>query len=893
MEALARLFRRLRYFLDQRRIEAELAEEVESHHRMQQQALEAGGVSADEAYFASRRTLGNITLAREEARRVWIWPWLESVWQDATYAFRVLRRAPAFGAAIVFVMSLGIGTTTGVFSLLDGLVLKSLPVHQPGQLVYFTDPSFSYPVFQEVRARGAHVLAALSAWDMTDANVEWTTELEPAEVLTASGGFYDMLGIRAVAGRTFGPDDDRIGGGPQGLVAVISHACWQRRFGGDMSAVGKTIRIDGHPFTVVGVTPPGFFGVTPGLAPEITIPLTSLADADDLRSHSNSWVHLLGRLQDGVTVAQGDAALQAFWPSVLEATAPATMPADRRAAYFANRTHLHTGHAGYSRVRNQFEEPLWMLLAFVALLMTVACASAANLLLARGVARRREIAVRLSIGAGRSRLVRQMLTEAAVWTMLAAIMGVGIAAWGGAALIAMMSTHDAQIVIDVTPGRRIFGFALALAFVTAAISALLPAFRTTRLDPASALKGESTSTGEVLRRWSLSKTLVTAQVALTMVLLVGGALFVRSLQSLLSEDAGVDRNRVLVLATDAEAAGYQDARLIGYYDRLLERLRSIPGVESASLSQYPPISDGAWTQSVEVNGVELTPESTRFVHFNAVSADYFRTVGMRLVQGRDFAVQDGPAAPGVVAINESLARRFFAGRNPVGQAITIGRNRTRRSLEIIAVVSDAKYQRLQEPNRSIAYLPRDQLAATLGGRNLFAEVRAAGPFGSIAESVRREARALDPRVPLRVETVNDRIRQSVVRERVMTILATGLGIAALALACAALYGLLSYAVSQQSYEIGLRIALGAERRAVLWLVLRECLLLAVLGTAIGLGASVALGRYVRSFLYHVSPTDTIALAAAAAVMLVVAALAGSIPARRASRVDPVVALRQV
>lgn len=890
---MQKLLRRIQFLWRQSQMERDLREELESHRVMRQQALEARGVEAGEASYSSRRALGNVTRAREEARGVWIWPWLESVWQDATYALRVLRRAPAFGAAIVFVMSLGIGTTTGVFSLLDGLVLKSLPVHQPGQLVYFTDPSFSYPVFQEVRARGAHVLATLSAWDMTDANVEWTTELEPADVLTASGGFYDMLGIRAVAGRTFGPDDDRIGGGPQGLVAVISHACWQRRFGGDMSAVGRTIRIDGHPFTIVGVTAPGFFGVTPGLAPEITIPLTSLAEERHLQSHSSSWVHMLGRLRDGVTVAQADAALQAFWPSVLEATAPATMPADRRAAYFANRTHLHTGHAGYSRVRNQFEEPLWMLLAFVGLLMTVACASAANLLLARGVARRREIAVRLSIGAGRSRLVRQMLTEAVVWTTLAAIVGVGIAAWGGAALIAMMSTHDAQIVIDVTPGRRTFGFALALAFVTAAISALLPAFRTTRLDPASALKGGSSSTGGVLRRWSLSKTLVTAQVALTMVLLVGGALFVRSLQGLLSEDAGVDRNRVLVLATDAEAADYQDARLIGYYDRLLERLRSIPGVESASLSQYPPISDqdGAWTQSVEVNGVELTPESTRFVHFNAVSADYFRTVGMRLVQGRDFAVRDGPGAPAVVAINESLARRFFAGQDPVGRTITIGRNKARRSLEVIAVVSDAKYQRLQEPNRSIAYLPRDQLAATLGGRNLFAEVRAAGAIGSIAESMRREARALDPRVPLRVETVNDRIRQSVVRERVMTILATGLGIAALALACAALYGLLSYAVSRQSYEIGLRLALGAERRAVLWLVLRECLLLAVLGTAIGLGASVALSRYVRSFLYHVSPTDPIALAAAAAVMLVVAAVAGSLPARRASRVDPVVALR--
>ena len=892
---MMRLFRRIQFLWQQRRMDRDLREEVEAHRLMRQQDLETHGVPPDEAAYASRRALGNITRAREDARGVWVWPWLESVCQDAMYALRVLRRAPAFGAAIVIVMALGIGATTAVFGLLDGLVLKSLPVYRPEQLVYVAQPSFSYPVFRQVRARGAHVFTTVSAWDMTEAIVEWSTELEPAEVLTASGGFYEMLGIRAAAGRTFGEDDDRVGGGAQGLVAVISDACWQRRFGRDMSAIGRTIRIDGRPFTIVGVTPPGFSGVTPGLAPEITIPLTSLADEGDLKSHSSSWVHMLGRLKEGVTAAQGDAALQSFWPSVLEATVPATMAPDRRAAYLSNPASLQSGRAGFSRIRNQFQQPLWLLLGFVSLLMTVACASAANLLLARAVARRREIAVRLSIGAGRGRLVRQMLTEVAVWTSLAAIAGVGFASWGGAALIAMMSTVQQQIVMDVTPSGRMFAFALGLAFVTAAVSALVPALRATQFDPASALKGDSGSTAGVLHRWSLSKTLVTTQVALTMVLLVGAALFVRSLQGLLAEDAGVDRHRVLVLATNAEAAGYENARLIAYYDRLLDRLRAIPGVESASLSQYPPISDqdGAWTQSVEVNGVELTPEPTRYVHFNVVSDQYFQTVGMRIVQGRDFGAHDGASAAGVVAINESLARRFFAGRNPLGQTLTIGRNKARRSLEIIAVVSDAKYQRLQEPNRSIAYLPRDQLAAMLGGRDLFAEVRAAGAMGSIAETMRREARALDQRVPMRVESVNDRIRQSVVRERVTTILAAGLGATALVLACAALYGLLAYAVSRQSYEIGLRLALGAERRAVRWLVLRECLLLAVIGIVAGLAASLALSRYVESLLHHVSSTDPIALAAAAALMLAVAALAGWIPARRASRVDPVVALRHV
>ena len=536
-----------------------------------------------------------------------------------------------------------------------------------------------------------------------------------------------------------------------------------------------------------------------------------------------------------------------------------------------------------------------MLLALVGLLMAVACASAANLLLARSVVRQKEIAVRLAIGAGRARIVRQLLTEAFVWTTLAAAVGMGLAAWGGTGLVSMMSTHQQRISLEVTPNWRSLAAALVLAFVTAALCALVPAFRVTRFAHASPWKDSRAESSGLLRRWSFGRTLVVVQVALTIVLLAGAALFVRSLQRVLAEEAGFDRERVLVLSTDPQAAAYADARLIAFYDRMLERLRAVPGVESASLSEYPPISDqdGAWTQSVEIDGIPLAPESSRLVHFNAVSPGYFRTLGMRLVSGRDFGLPDSATANRVVAINESLARRFFDRQNPIGRRITVGRNASRRDLEIIAVVSDAKYQRLQEARRSIAYLPRDQLRAMLGGENLFAEVRASAPLAAVVEGVRREVRALDPRVPLRIETVNDRIRESLVRERVTTTLASGLGVTALALACTALYGLLAYAVSRQTYEIALRLALGARRQAVLWLVLRECVLLTFLGTAVGLAASIALGRYVRSFLYQVSPTDAFALADAALLMLAVASLAGLIPARRAARIDPMVALRHV
>lgn len=891
---MRQFLRRMGYLIRQRRVEADLAEELESHRAMRQRDLEKQGLTPEDAAAESRRALGNIILAREDARGVWILPWLEGVWQDVRYACRAFHRAPAFAITIVLVMALGIGATTGVFALLDGLVLKDLPVHRPERLVYFTQPSFSFPVLREVRARGAHVFSSVAGWDLGESHVEWATELEPSEILSATGNFYATLGLGAAAGRLFGPEDDRLGGGPQGLVAVISHAAWQRRFGSDPSVIGRTVRIDNRPFTIIGVTPPGFFGVAPGLAPELTVPMVSVRNAEWLDAHSSSSIHFVARLRDGMTLDQGNAALTAFWPSVMETTTPATLPAERRQMYLGRQTSLHTARAGFSRVRNQFEEPLWWLLGLVGLLMLVACASAANLLLARSVTRNREIAVRLAIGAGRGRVVRQMLTESVVWTTLAAVLGLVVAMWGATGLVALMTTRAELIVLDVTPGWRMSAFALTLAFATAALCSVVPALRVTRVDLIAALKGSAAVATGLLRRWSLSKALVSVQVALTIVLLFGAALFLGSLRRVLSEDAGIVRDRVLVLSTDPEAAGYEPNRQTAFYDRLLERLRALPQAESASLAQYPPISDedGAWTQSIEVDGVPLAPERTRYVHFNAVTPAYFHTVGMHIIRGRDFGQDDTTGAGRVVAINETLAKRFFADQDPIGRQITIGRQASRRNLEIVAVVSNAKYQRLQETPRSIAYLPAAQLAERARGVNFTAQVRAAGAISRVAEDIRREVRALDERMPLRIETVNERIRESLVRERVTAIIASGLGVVALALACAALYGLLAYAVSRQVHEIGLRMALGADRRSVLRLVLRECFRLTLAGSALGIGISVALSRYATSLLYQISPRDPAAIALSATVMMAIALIAAAIPARRAMQIDPARALRQ-
>ena len=881
------LLRRLRYLFRQRQIEAEIAEEIEAHRLMAEARERSGGTPPREADAASRRAMGNITLAREEARAAWISPWLESAYQDVVYALRMFRRAPAFTATLVLVLGLGIGATTAIFTLVDGLILRDLPVRSPDRLVYFSSPSFSYPIFTEVRARSAEVLESVAAWSVEDFHVAWGQELEPAEVLTASGGFYATLGVTAAAGRTFSEEDDQIGGGPHGRVAVISDAAWQRRYGGDPGAIGRTVRIGPDTYTIVGITPRGYSGVAPGIAPEITIPLTSNVRPGRLKSPTSSWIHLIARLRDGVTLREASTSLARFWPAVLEATTPSSLEADRRAQFLGRRTSLESASAGFSRVRNRFAQPLWFLFALVGVLLIVACASAANLLLARGAGRRREIAVRLAIGAGRTRLVRQMLTESLVWTLLAALAGLAIASWGANSLVALMTTREQKIDLDASVGVRVMLFALAVAAVTSAICSVLPALGATRVDPAAGLRVSPDSARAIPSRWASGRWIVAAQVALSVLLLGSAALFGRSLYSVLTQSAGVERQSVLVLATDVDATGYDEQRAARFYQELLERVRRVPGVASASLSMYPPLSggDGAWTENVGIDGAPPRPGAAT-VYFNTVSSNYFGTTGMTLLRGRDIGDSDRESALPVAIVNETLARQFFPGQDPMGRQITIGRDKSRKDLQIIGLVSDAKYQRLQETPRAVAYLPWQQQR----GDNMFIEMRVA-PRAAVSDLVRREVRALDVVVPIHMQTVADRIRESVVTERVLASLAGLLAAAAAVLACAGLYGLLAYSVSRQTREIGVRLALGAERRAVVMSVLWESVVLALIGIAAGVAATLALGRFARGLLFQITPADPVSLAAAATLMFIVACLAGLGPAWRASRIDPVVALK--
>jgi putative ABC transport system permease protein len=877
---MVRLIRRLRYLVRQRRYERELLEEMAFHRSMlARRSLGEGETDG--------RAFGNATLAREDAHDVWVWRWLTDALQDARYAVRSLRRQPAFAAAAIAIVALGTGATTCVFGLLDALVLKSLPVERADRLVWFRDPAFSHPIYTYVHDT-LPVFDGFFGWSIDRAYVDWRGtggELIATDVLEATPEFFPALRVRAALGRTFDSHDT--------AAAVISHAAWVRYFGRDPSVVGRTIRVGDVSYGVIGVAPERFFGVAPGLAPDVFVPVASRRSAADLAAPTSAWLHLMGRLKDGTTLEQTNAALQVVWPAVMAATTNPGMPADRKAIYLARTTALEPGRTGYSPVRNAFGEPLRLLMGLAALLLAIACASVSNLLLARSVARRREIAIRLAIGAERGRVSRQLFTEAIVVALAGAALGLVLASWAGGLLVAFMTTTREQFSLDTSANWRMATFAVGLAGLVSAVSTVLPALIATRSDLMSGLKDGGQAGAGLLRRWTAGKALVAAQVALAVVLLGGAALFGRSLARVLAQDTGLSVERLLAVFPDASAAGYRGSAVSDFERRLVERIDALPGVEATAVSWMPPISNdmGNWTQNITVDGAAPPATETRYVYFNAVSPRYFETVGIRVQRGRGFAESDSGSSLRVVVINESLARRYFAGQDPIGHRLAVGKATARRDLEIVGVVQDAKYRTLQEPARSIAYMPVAQTPDVLSGRDLVVNVRAANPL-TVAPAVRNAARTLDARVPVRVQPVADRLRESTLNERLIAMLAGVLGVAALVLASAGLYGLLGYAVTRHAREIGLRIALGARPASVLWMVQRESLRLAVLGVAGGLAAMLALGRFVKSVLFQITPADPVALAGATAAMLFVACAAGYLPARRAASVDPVVALKR-
>jgi predicted permease len=831
---------------------------------------------------------------------------LDRVRHDVRFAVRQFRRAPALTCAAVLALACGIGGLTTVFTLVDAVVLRPLPVTAPDELVSLRDPAFSYPMFEQMRDR-AHMLRGVFAWVPRTLQVEWTGEPEPTSMTLVTGAYHETLGLQRAAGRLLNQADVGNTAVEAQAVAVLSYSSWQRRFGGDRSVVGRTLRIEGQPFTIVGVTPPGFSGVAVGLSPDATIPVTMLPrlrsdQQDALVSSGRSWLLIMGRLRPGLSIAEADAAFQPVWTAALAATQSPDAPASWRARYLTFRSGLESAASGYSPVRTQFQSALWLLFGLVALVLIVACATVANLLLAAAASRRRELALRLAIGARRAQLVQQLFVEGLLLAIAGGALGCLFAAWAAELLVGLLSTSYDPVTMVLGIDERAIAFTAGIVGLVAVAFSLAPIVRAVRIDPGPVLKASAQQTGGDRRPAGIARALVAAQVALSVVLLVGSALFVRDLTRVLTKDAGFDRDGLFVVNVDVlspvsarAAAGDRAPDLTVWYAELLRTLRETPGVRSASLSRKPPISNelGYWFEAISVEGQPAEPRATSAAgrtFLNAVSPGYFATVGTPFIAGRDFSTSDGDGRPLVAVINASTAAKYFGGENPVGRRLIMGEGTNSRRIEVIGVVRDSVYQHLQEEPRRIVYVPYMQTPGVLQASSLYAEVRAAGSE-SIGEALRSSIRKLDATVPIRIETVKRRIDESLVQERLLTVIAGFLGAVSLLLACGALGGLMSHMVASRTSEMGLRIALGAEPRVVTALVMREALLLAGCGALAGIGLALAGGRFVAAFLHDLRPTDPVAVGAAVLLMLLTAMATGYLPARRAARVDPIEALR--
>jgi putative ABC transport system permease protein len=832
-----------------------------------------------------------VLLTKEVTRAQWGWVWLDQFAMDIRYVLRGLRRSPGFTAVAVLSLALGIGANTALFGLIDALILRSLPVVHPGELVEVAvggQGDFTNAIWEQLRDR-QNVFVGAFAWAPTGFDLAAEGEKQPVAGLYVSGDFFRTLGVHALRGRVLMPDDDRRGGA---AVAVISHAFWERQYGADPQIVGRAIRINGHPFTIVGITPPGFFGVDVGSRFDVAAPLASevIFDAErpGLDERQQWWLSVFGRLKPGITSQKAGTGLNVLAPAVFEAAAPPDQKPQERRNFLRNQFTIHPAVTGISSLRGRYAQGLMILLAMVGVVLLIACANLANLLLARADARRREVAVRLALGAGRARLLRQFLTESLLLAAFGALLGVALAQWGNRALIGFLN-----LFLDLSPDLRVLGFTTALAIVTSLLFGLAPALLATRIGPNDALKEGARGLTGRRRRWSLGRLLVAAQVALSLLLVVGAGLLVRSLHTLLTQNMGFERQGVLMVDPDLRNTTYTAKRQPVVAEELLARFQALPGVASASRSAVTPISGMSWQWDVRV-GAPGGQVRSEHAWFNLVSPGYFETMRTPLLAGRRFTAQDTATSARVAIVNETMARRLFPGANPLGKVYRDdappGAAVKEFVTEIVGVARDAKYRRLRDEVPPTIYLPISQNPAPFPVVGTYA-LRFSGATPDVTARVREAAHVVNPRISLEFRLLSVQVEDSLLQERLVAMLSALFGLLALVLAAIGLYGVVAYSVTRRFHEIGIRIALGAGRGAVQWLVLREVGALLFAGLMLGLTMALTGTRLVRTMLYGLTPNDPWTLAGACVVLLVVGAIAGWIPARRAARVDPMASLR--
>lgn len=840
-----------------------------------------------------------------------------SIWNDIRYAIRGFRRTPLFTVVAVVSLAFGIGANTAVFSLLDQVMLRLLPVKQPEQLVLLTTRgshygsnwgmnAISYPMYSDFRSHN-QVFSGMFCRFPFDVSLGYGNHTERVGAELVSGSYFPVLGVTAALGRTFTPEQDRTPGGEP--FAVLSYSFWQTRFSSDRNILGKTLVINGHDMTVIGVAEPGFDGVELGHTTKVFIPIMMKAQVtpfwDGMKDRRQRWVNAFGRLNPGVSVQQAKASLQPFMHSMLEMEVKE--PAFRNASSYTKQQFLKSwmdllpGSQGRSYLREQLSTPLWVLMGITGAVLLLACANLANLLLARATTREREIAIRFAIGASRRRIIRQFLVESLLLSGFGAVAGLLVAFWADRLLLMAYLPADSagDLTISAAPDVRILGFTLITMLLTALIFGLVPALRGSRSEVAPTLKdqgGAVVGGSNVLFR----KVLVGVQVTLSLLLLIAAALFLRTLTNLRNLGPGFPVERLVGFNLDPSANGYSGERAKLFYKTLTSGLESVPGVRSVGLASMRILAGDEWDSSVTVEGYSAKPGQSPEPFMNSVSPNYFATMGIPIVMGRDFTVKDvqrikhGPdkddTSPTTIMINEAFARKFFAGRNPIGLHIGFGSDPgTKTDMEVIGVVKDVKYTNLRDQIPVQAFIP--YLADEhVGGMTVY--LRTTADPRQIMSIVRQKVRRLDPNIPIfDMRTTEQQLDLSLRTERLVASLSTVFGFLATLLAVIGLYGVMAYTVARRTREIGIRMALGAVQGNVIWMVMREVLLVIAAGVAIGIPLAIGLSQLVRSQLYGLSPHDPITLAAAAIALAIVACLAGFVPAYRASRIDPTRALR--
>ena len=819
----------------------------------------------------------------------------DAVLQDLRYALRAIRRSPGFAAVAILSLALGIGANTAIFSLIDSLILKTLPVAHPEQLLQVTSSDGAYftnPIWEQIRGR-QDVFSGVFAYGGNGFNLAAGGEARNVRGNYTSGQFFDTLGLHAIVGRTFTMADDKRGCPGS---AVLSHSFWQREYGGRADVLGKNISLDKHPFEILGVLAPGFTGMDVGSEMDIYVPLCAekiiRGEVSSLDQRSSWWLRVIGRPKPGVSDAQAKARLMILSPSIFDATVPPRWKAEDQEAYRRRSLSALPAANGLSNIRKQYRQALMVLMAIVAVVLLIACANVANLLLARGAARQKEIAVRIALGSGRGRLMRQLLTESIVLSFSGAALGIVFAQWGARLLVSFLSSGESKVFLDLSIDWRVLAFTAGASILTALLFGLAPAWRSSAVNPQSAMKANARGVIEGAK-FGIGKSLVVAQVALSLLLVVGAGLMLSTFFRLETLDAGFDREHVLLVSVDIRSSNYAKERRAVALREMLDHLRALPGVRSASASNMRPVSGSFWNEDLQIEGYTAKGRDDTLVYFNEVTDRYFETLGMGLVAGRDFNTHDTPESPKVAIVNQTMAKTYFAGQNPIGKRYRAEEGKEMGPwTEIVGVVRDSKYGTLREKILPTAFVAAGQDARRWGMSSKEFELRSAGPPAALISAAKSAIAEVNREVSLQFKTLAAQVDESLARERLLATLSGFFGFLALALATIGLYGVMSYNIARRRNEIGIRMALGAAQSRVLGMVLREVALLIGTGLAIGLLAAIGTTRFVESFLYGMKANDPLTLAIAAAVLALVAAFAGFLPARSASRLDPMNALRE-